>query len=193
MKFARFNAAGKILALALVALLLMGGGAYALVVTGRQVKNETLTGKDTKNGSLGAGELAPGVIPPSQVYFTKPGGQVNIPTGAATTLATLNLPKGKWLVQANTAIVNFQSNSDFVRCSLFEGTNQLSGTTTTPEDENPVSDLTTNGFFSKTTASTVTFKCGRDGGGGLAVDPYAESIQLFATPVKQIVNQTPTP
>jgi hypothetical protein len=236
--------AGKIGVLAAIVLLLTGTGAYALIVTGQDVKNgslqsidikdgslkgldvdngsldgldiedqslkssdiendslgsgdvkdESLQGIDLKDGTIDAQDLATGTLPPSLVYFTQPMGQVFVkvnPSVEQATVATLNLPAGGYHLLGTLAVVNFGANQDYVRCGIWQGGSQLSGSTVNPDDENSVHSLTTQAFLSSNTTSVVTFRCSRDG--FIVSDPYVEGIQLSASRVEGLTDQTPTP
>jgi hypothetical protein len=126
---------------ALIALFVaLGGSAYALVITGKQIKNGSITGKDVKRNSLTGRQIREsrlGPVPRAAVANgLSPSGLAKATaTGYAalrehspgfqsgsTTILTLNLPAGgNYLVFAKTNVVNEGGLETGVTCALDVG------------------------------------------------------------------------
>jgi hypothetical protein len=93
---------------AIVALFLgLGGGAYAAKKIGtKQLANKSVTTKKLTK------------IERSQGYFSKQAGEIALPGGTDTAVASLNLPSsGDWQVTANVSLGSTAANGN-VRCQL---------------------------------------------------------------------------
>jgi hypothetical protein len=97
--------------------------------------------------------------------------------GTATTVLTLNLPAGSWLLYGKTNPVNFQAG-DYFRCNLNTGgTTQDAGTAYLSPQYSPVESISL--FAAVTTsATTVTLTCTHDL--TLANQPYVEASRIMA-------------
>ena len=122
---------------ALIALFVaLGGSAYALVITGKQIRNGSITGADVKRNSLTGRDVREsrlGKVPRAAVADSVAGGATT--SGYAvlrehspgfqsggTTVLTLNLPAGgNYLVFAKTNVVNLGGLEAGVTCALDVG------------------------------------------------------------------------
>lgn len=138
-------------------------------------------------GGAGAAPL----VPSNSTDFVKSsGGQVPLsPSGGVNVVVvSLALPAGSWVLSAEAALVNF-GPSDYTRCAMFKGSNQIAQTGTTtmvgnadlPGNWGPgvyVANIADIGKISGTTGFTVSLRCSHDhdtpsGNGPGYVDPGA--------------------
>jgi hypothetical protein len=116
-------------ALATLALFVaLGGTSYAaLRVTGKQIKNETITSTDVKNFGIGKADLGKGLLESQQAtplnsigyQAERDAGPTNAPPGDYVTVATLNVPPGPYVI---TAKANLSSSQlDAGKCLLQAG------------------------------------------------------------------------
>jgi hypothetical protein len=104
----RIHRPSPALIVAIIALIAaLAGGAYAAKKIGtKQLANKSVTTKKLVKSER------------SQGFFTKQGGEISLPPGADTTVATLNLPTGgNYQVTSVTSLGNFASAAN-VRCQL---------------------------------------------------------------------------
>jgi hypothetical protein len=122
------------------------GTAYAAVtVTGKDVKNGSLTGRDVRDASIGVADLnrsartqsAPAqgpAGPEGPAGPAGPAGEPGLPSvaaarrysrdqaigrnGAVAAVAILSVPAGSWVVNATGVLANFTPNSQSARCTL---------------------------------------------------------------------------
>lgn len=111
------------------------GAVAATLITGAQikdntvasvdVKDETLKSVDVKNGTLRKGDFAPGVLP--RGYTAYDSSYVDLPAGAGTTtVLELALPKGTYLVTASGGVNNNGVQVDYpVTCSVVAGSSSV--------------------------------------------------------------------
>jgi hypothetical protein len=93
----------------------LAGTSYAaLRVTGKQIKNESVTGKDVKNFSIAKGDLGKGVLestkatPLNSVAYQaeRDAGPAGVTPGDFTTVATLNVPPGAYVISAKVNLTS---------------------------------------------------------------------------------------
>jgi len=115
--------------LATVALFIaLGGTSYAAIrVTGKQIKNETITSKDVKNFGIGKADLGKGLLesqkatPLNSIGYQaeRDAGPTNAPPGDYVTVATLGLPPGPYVISAKANLSS--SQLDAGKCLLQAG------------------------------------------------------------------------
>lgn len=93
--------------------------------------------------------------------------------GQNTTVLSVRLPAGSWVVTSDAVAVNFGAN-DIVRCGIYRGAVQLSGMSAEVATGHVVADIPTTGGFIRTTGSKVTLQCWHDADvAGEYIDPGA--------------------
>lgn len=103
------------------------GTAYAALITGADVKDESLTGRDVKDGSLHRSDLAAGVIPGIRHVLQRDITDLH-DDGSVRIIASLgSLPPGNYLLTADTVASDF-TDDGFVRCAIFVGGQNMNGT-----------------------------------------------------------------
>lgn len=127
--------------------------------------------------SVGPASAAPAavqaVVPPGTqdvVVRTAANKNLSAAGGVETTIATMSLPAGSWVLTARASLVNF-GPSDFGRCSIFRGPTALGGATAVIGDVNqagswPGTTVATLSMISSTVttaaATTISLRCGHD-------------------------------
>jgi hypothetical protein len=128
---ARYAAVTSTLALVIA----LGGTSYAaLVITGQDIKNNSVTSADVKNGNLKLKDLAAstrdgltgargapgatGPTGPSNGYSDREFGEVALGEGLVTPLISLTLPAGKYLVDFKGTAHNSAASSVIITCSV---------------------------------------------------------------------------
>ncbi len=142
------------LVISLIALFVsLGGGAYALTVTGGQVKNGSLTGKDIRKDSLAGPQIREskvGKVPrarvadrvgrrtseqvTTQAFFAaqkSPKGFTDVPTE----IGRLSLPPGSYIISAKVTASNTASTTLQAKCILRAGTSEDQATATLPSGQ----------------------------------------------------------
>jgi hypothetical protein len=139
------------LIIALVALFVaMGGSAYALVITGGDVKNGSLTGKDVRKNSLTGTQIREskvGKVPRAKVadkvgnktaagvttraFFAAQKAPKGF-TGDDTLIGKITLPAGAFIISAKTTVTNTATGTLRVSCFLRAGTSEDRGTVALP-------------------------------------------------------------
>ncbi len=142
------------LVISLIALFVsLGGGAYALTVTGGQVKNGSLTGKDVKKDSLTGREIREskvGKVPrarvadrvgrrtseqvTTQAFFAAQKAPKGF-TDAPTVIGRLSLPAGSYVISAKVTASNTASTTLQAKCILRAGTSEDQSTATLPSGQ----------------------------------------------------------
>ena len=142
------------LVISLIALFVsLGGGAYALTVTGGQVRNGSLTGKDIKRDSLSGAQIREskvGKVPRARVadrVGRRTVGQVTTQaffgaqkspkgfTGDPTVIGTLSLPAGSYIISAKVTASNTASSTLQAKCTLRAGSSEDQATATLPSGQ----------------------------------------------------------
>jgi len=121
-------------AIALIALFVaLGGASYAAIklpknsVGTKQLKTKAVTDAKVKDGTITAGKLAAGVLPPSQGYYRsrEPSPLLNLTSTPKSVVATPSLPAGSYAFTANATIINNSGSTvATVTCSLGSATAQ---------------------------------------------------------------------
>ena len=139
------------LVISLIALFVsLGGGAYALTVTGGQVKNGSLTGKDVKANSLSGRQIREskvGKVPrakvadrlgrrtveqvTTQAFFAAQKTPRGF-TDAETQIGRLSLPAGSYILSAKVTASNSATSTLQATCFLRAGTSEDRATATLP-------------------------------------------------------------
>lgn len=139
------------LVISLIALFVsLGGGAYALTVTGGQVKNGSLTGKDVKKDSLSGRQIREsrvGKVPrakvadrvgkrtveqvTTQAFFAAQKSPKGF-TGAPTPIGSLTLPAGTYIISAKVTASNSATGTLQAKCVLRAGSSEDQATATLP-------------------------------------------------------------
>ena len=142
------------LVISLIALFVsLGGGAYALTVTGGQVKNRSLTGKDVRNNSLTGKQIKEsrvGKVPKARVadrvgrrtveqvttqaFFAAQKTAKGF-TGDPTPIGRLSLPAGTYIVSAKVTVSNTASSTLQAKCTLRAGSSEDQATATLPSGQ----------------------------------------------------------
>lgn len=126
----------------------LGGSAYALTITGKDVKNGSLTGRDIKSNSLTGRQILEskvGKVPrartadnlggrtaaqvTTQTFF----GAQKVPkgfTGDQTLIGKLTLPAGAYIISAKVTTSNAASSTLQAKCTLRAGTSEDQATAT---------------------------------------------------------------
>lgn len=133
----------------LVLVLAVGGSAYAAAqITGKQIKDGTVTSADIKNKTLKSkdisqaakdklrGQTGPqgpqGVAGPSDTYAVRRAdGPVAIPAAATTLVKRLVLPAGKFTLTSKVNLDDTSGAARVVQCQLVTGTTVLDTTVLT--------------------------------------------------------------
>jgi len=142
------------LVISLIALFVsLGGGAYALTVTGGQVKNGSLTGKDIRRNSLSGTQIREsrvGKVPKARVadrVGRRTAAQVTTQaffaaqktpkgfTGDPTVIGTLSLPAGAYILSAKVTASNTASATLQAKCMLRAGASEDQATAALPSGE----------------------------------------------------------
>lgn len=93
--------------------------------------------------------------------------------GQNTTVISVRLPAGSWVVTSDAVAVNFGA-TDIVRCGIYRGAEQLSAMGAEVATGNVVVDIATTGGFTRATGSKVTLQCWHDADvAGEYIDPGA--------------------
>lgn len=139
------------LVISLIALFVsLGGGAYALTVTGGQVKNGSLTGKDVRKDSLTGHQVREsrvGKVPKAKVadrvgrrtaeqvttqaFFAAQKSPKGF-TGDETVIGKLSLPAGSYIISAKVTASNSATSTLQAKCILRAGTSEDQATATLP-------------------------------------------------------------
>jgi hypothetical protein len=102
--------------------------------------------------------------------------QKNLPTtgGTNTTVISVVLPGGSWVVTTNATAVNFGSD-DYVRCGIYSDSTSLNGATTyIGVGAGAVGGINPIGSFKSSGPVTVRLRCSHDTtAAGLYIDPGA--------------------
>ena len=142
------------LVISLIALFVsLGGGAYALTVTGGQVKNSSLTGADVRNNSLTGRDVREarlGKVPKAKVadrvgkrtveqvttqaFFAAQKTPKGF-TGDPTVIGKLSLPAGSYVISAKVTASNTASSTLQAKCILRAGSSEDQATATLPSGQ----------------------------------------------------------
>jgi hypothetical protein len=135
------------------------------------------------------GLLSPLVAVPASAattaYATATSSAVNMSStgGVATTILTLALPKGSWLVTAKADVVNFGA-ADYERCGIKAGSTAADGSTSTTEPTSPVANIESQTAVVLSAATAVTLYCQHDNNtSGEYVDARASLIAQKVTSI----------
>ena len=142
------------LVISLIALFVsLGGGAYALTVTGGQVKNSSLTGADVRNNSLTGRDVREsrlGKVPRSrtadrvgrrtveqvttQAFFAAQKAPKGF-TGDPTVIGTMSVPAGSYILMGKVTASNTASSTLQAKCTLRAGSSEDQATATLPSGQ----------------------------------------------------------
>lgn len=134
------------------------------VTTAKLHKNAVVSSK-VKDGSIGASDLSKAAR--SMASWSDSPGNTAIGTVAApTTVESLDLPRGKYMVIGSTGVTNVSGTNHSVYCHLYDGTAEFGVTRAFDEASQRSSDATVTGVVSLTAATTtVSFRCWADSAG----------------------------
>jgi hypothetical protein len=124
----------------------LGGSAYAAtVITSKQIKNGTIQNIDVKKGTLQSSAFSAGVqnlikgkssntassVATGQIAYeaVRKAGPENVPANAITTVETLTVPAGAYVITANTVMTAFTGSTNPLE-ALFGTNGSLTGTCT---------------------------------------------------------------
>ena len=122
----RFSFTNVFVTVALFAAL--SGTSYAaLQVTGKQIKDNSITSTDVKNFTVGKGDLAKGILestkatPLNSIGYQaeRDAGPADVAPGDYVVVATLNVPAGAYVINAKADLSS--SQLDGGRCQLVAG------------------------------------------------------------------------
>jgi hypothetical protein len=136
---------------ALIALFIaLGGSAYALVITGGDVKNGSLTGKDLRKNTLTGTQIREskvGKVPKAKMadrvgnktaagvttraFFAAQKAPKGF-TGADTLIGKITLPAGAFIISAKVTVTNTATGTLRASCFLRAGTSEDRGTVALP-------------------------------------------------------------
>jgi len=125
---------------------------------------------------------------PSKVTLRHRAGAVNLSLagGTPTTLITMTLPAGTYLLEAKTVAVNFNATQDYVRCLIYADTTALDGSTTRTGNSGSGASNGSVLYMVATYQSAfpfaATLRCQHDST-MVAPSPYMESSRMLATAV----------
>jgi hypothetical protein len=106
----------------------LSGTSYAAIkVSGKQIKNGSITSTDVKNFTVGKGDLAKGILestkatPLNSIGYQaeRDAGPTDAAPGDFVTVATLNIPAGAYFINAKVDLASSQLDSS--RCQLIAG------------------------------------------------------------------------
>ncbi|HEX4364036.1 MAG TPA: hypothetical protein VHZ75_05750 [Solirubrobacteraceae bacterium] len=132
------------LAISIIALVVAcsGSAVAATLITSSQIKNGTITGLDVKNSSISLSKLTKGTqnlihkkttaaAAGGKVAYevTRKAGPENQPANVIVKIATLSVPAGAWVVQANTIMTAFTGPTNPLQ-ALLGADGSLGGTCT---------------------------------------------------------------
>jgi hypothetical protein len=170
-----------------------------------QIKTGAVTGAKVRDGSLFANDFAAGQIPkgprgdsgpqgpagptgapgaagapgapgPSSIHYTTKASHV-ILTNGMTTVATLSLPAGEYLISGHALAVNF-GTFDIVRCGLSVGGTTYPSTAVSVSSGNPGGPITATAAHVLTTPGQALLRCASDS--TPAPTKLLESIRIYA-------------
>ena len=126
----------------------LGGSAYAITITGRDVKNGSLTGRDVKRNSLTGTQIREarvGKVPrarvadrvgrrtveqvTTQAFFAAQKAPKGF-TGDPTLIGRMSLPAGAYVISAKVTTSNSATSTLQAKCILRAGTSEDQGTAT---------------------------------------------------------------
>ena len=181
---------------ATVALVLaLSGSAYALVITGADVKDGSLTSADIRDHSLLSSDLQSAGTPAGpRVWHVLQRDITDLPDAEGTelTIAKLsNLPGGNYLLSASTVASDFDDNG-FVRCSIYVGTHRMNGALGSATrigssaESSQVAQITAVAVASKSSSFTASLRCAQTGG---APGARVEESHLYAIKTGPLVHR----
>ncbi len=142
--------------------------------------------------ALVCGVLSPLAAAPAsaaaKVYATATSATVKLSASGSvpTTVLTLAVPAGSWIVTAKADVVNFGA-ADYERCGIKAGSTVLDGSTSTTEPTSPVVNIESQAAVTLSGTTAITLYCQHDGStSGEYVDPHAA---LIAQKVPAIIRQ----
>jgi hypothetical protein len=148
------------------------------------VLNGSLTGADIKNGTIGKGDLAAGVLPRGYTAYNAT--FADLPSGAGTTtVLELPLPKGTYLLTASGGVNNNGGEVDYpITCSIVAGATSVVLATNFAFGANGAVGETQWGSASTVatlpSAGTASIQCVRNGqwGDGNFVRPSISAVSV---------------
>jgi hypothetical protein len=187
----------------------LGGGAYAAShlpknsVGSKQIKDNKVKGLDVRDGSLRKDDFASGQLPqgprgapgargPSDAFQNFVSGGTNLGSAASpTTLASLSLPAGNYVVTGQATVDNASSTTGIAVCFLlrpggtfFSVVREGLGSNTAFDDK---AEPTAVGALNLPAAGTVSLSCGYDA--GASTDMSAAERHLVAVQVGTLTGQ----
>jgi hypothetical protein len=118
--------------------------------------------------------------------------------GTTTTIASVTLPPGSWVLTLHASLVNF-GPSDYTRCSLYRNSTNVGGATATVGDPAGsgsmgaaayVSTVSFATAFRSSSSAGISVRCSHDSTNGSA--PYVDagaSLVAHKSPSLDIINQ----
>ena len=149
-------------------------------------------GSKIGDGTVGAADLAPGVLPPSKAILRTRSAGVNLGTaaGALTTVLTATAtPAGSYVAIYRGDVVNFDTGSAanaYQRCQLEAPSSTVVAGATTYAWGNDVivNQMNVMQTITLATASDVRVRCSHDA--TTATEPYIENSRLLLIPVESV-------
>ena len=122
------------------------------------------------------------------VITTTASNNLTVAGATLTTIESLTLPAGAWVVQATQTAVNFNA-TDFFRCVILAGTTGVNGHTASVGGSIPTSTLSELGGVTLKAPTTITVQCSHDANAGAA--PYVDGgATLSAHKTSHLVRYT---
>lgn len=123
--------------------------------------------------------------PPGVVNgYAASGGSVSVPgTGTLTTIDTLNLPSGDFLLTAKASLYDYSlSGETYIGCDLINGSGTVDTSYTALNPGSSGGDQTTDVLMGSTAGGTIQLECASDPIAITAVDPV-----ITAVPVASVI------
>jgi hypothetical protein len=208
----RLHRPSPAMAVALLSLTVaLGGTSYAAIklpknsVGSKQIKPNAVTGSKVKDGSLFSNDFASGQLPrgpkgdtgqqggsgpqgpagpagPSSVIYRTKTGQPPLTKDNDSTIATMPLPAGHWLVTSQLLAVDFDAGGILVRCGLTVGGTAFPSTAVSIGQNNPGAPITSTAALSLPASGEASIRCHYEGAQAdlPSIRKYVESVRIFA-------------
>ena len=156
---------------------LAGGGAFAAsqlgknTVGSKQLKADAVKSGKVKDGTLGAQDLAAGVLPGADAFQAS--GSVNYdvfsPSLFGSTVVTLDVPPGSYFATATVQTDNVNNVPSNVTCRLINGVGGAGSTATTRSQsvrgDNTQDQFTLTSLFEVTAGQALNLQCSKSKAG----------------------------
>jgi hypothetical protein len=169
------------------------------------IKNHSLLPEDLKDGQAlrgGKGDKgdtgAQGSTGPSDVYYVTRQNIAHlwyIGNPTPTTVTSLSLPAGQFLVEAHLVLVNFNDFPTITRCHIRAGGTDFPSTASKPGVNNntgensPIEQMAMSAPLSLTAPDTAVLICTPDPI-LYSIRPYVESVRMYAIKTGNLVSTT---